>query len=79
MDEILLVRVLTRLVRVHAEFGEDIYEEAVHQALVAIGRSVHCYAVASSKHRDQEHDNVVHLADARSAARMNRQIDPDEL
>jgi hypothetical protein len=47
--------------------------------LVAIGRSVHCYAVASSKHRDQEHDNVVHLADARSAARMNRQIDPDEL
>lgn len=39
MDERLLVRVLTRLVRVHAEFGEEYYRDAVRGALVAIGRS----------------------------------------
>ena len=39
MDERLLVRVLTRLVRVHAELGEEHYRDAVRGALVAIGRS----------------------------------------
>lgn len=35
MDE-LLIRVLTRLLRVHEELGERTFEEAAHRALVAI-------------------------------------------
>lgn len=39
MDE-LLIRVLTRLVRVHDELGEDSFERAANRALVTIARSV---------------------------------------
>jgi hypothetical protein len=39
MDE-LLIRVMTRLVRVHDEMGERCFEEAAHRALVTIARSV---------------------------------------
>lgn len=43
MDE-LLIRVLTRLLRVHDELGEESYEEAAHRALVAIALAVQCDA-----------------------------------
>lgn len=39
MDE-LLIRVLTRLLRVHDELGEASFEDAAHRALVAIALSV---------------------------------------
>lgn len=39
MDERLLLRVLTRLVRIHGELGDEYYRDAVRGALVAIGRS----------------------------------------
>ncbi|MVS98870.1 hypothetical protein [Devosia marina] len=39
MDE-LLIRVLTRLLRVHDELGEESFEEAAHRALVAIALAV---------------------------------------
>jgi hypothetical protein len=35
MDE-LLIRVMTRLLRVHDELGEESFEDAAHRALVAI-------------------------------------------
>lgn len=41
MDEVLLVRVLTRLVRVHAELGDGCFEEATKNALLAIARTAH--------------------------------------
>jgi len=43
MDE-LLIRVLTRLLRVHDELGKDSFEEAAHRALVAIALAVQCDA-----------------------------------
>lgn len=39
MDE-LLIRVMTRLVRVYDELGEDSFERAANRALVTIARSV---------------------------------------
>ena len=39
MDE-LLIRVLTRLLRVHDELGEESFEDAAHRALVAIALAV---------------------------------------
>jgi hypothetical protein len=39
MDE-LLIRIMTRLVRVHDELGEESFENAAHRALVTIARSV---------------------------------------
>ena len=57
MDERLLVRVLTRLVRVHAEFGEEYYRDAVRGALVAIGRS----AMRAAEVDMARSDNVVAL------------------
>ena len=39
MDD-LLIRVLTRLLRVHDELGESSFEEAAHRALVAIALAV---------------------------------------
>ena len=39
MDD-LLIRVLTRLVRVHDELGEGAFEDAAHRALVAIALAV---------------------------------------
>lgn len=39
MDE-LLIRIMTRLVRVHDEMGERCFEEAAHRALVTIARTV---------------------------------------
>jgi len=39
MDE-LLIRVFTRLLRVHDELGEESFEEAAHRALVAIALTV---------------------------------------
>ncbi|KKB08802.1 hypothetical protein [Devosia chinhatensis] len=39
MDD-LLIRVLTRLVRVHDELGEESFEHAANRALVSIARSV---------------------------------------
>jgi hypothetical protein len=39
MDD-LLIRVLTRLLRVHEEMGERCFEEAAQRALVAIARTV---------------------------------------
>jgi len=43
MDE-LLIRVLTRLLRVHEELGEESFEEAAHRALLAIALTVQCDA-----------------------------------
>jgi hypothetical protein len=43
MDE-LLIRVLTRLLRVHDELGTDSFEDAAHRALVAIALAVQCDA-----------------------------------
>ena len=43
MDE-LLIRVLTRLLRVHEELGEESFEEAAHRALLAIALAVQCDA-----------------------------------
>ncbi|WIJ25208.1 hypothetical protein [Devosia sp. RR2S18] len=43
MDE-LLIRVLTRLLRVHDEFGEAGFEDAAHRALVAIALTAKCEA-----------------------------------
>ncbi|MBD8066047.1 hypothetical protein IC608_11240 [Devosia sp. PTR5] len=43
MDE-LLIRVLTRLLRVHDELGEESFEEAAHRALLAIALTVQCDA-----------------------------------
>mgnify|MGYP001266217040 CR=1 FL=1 len=43
MDE-LLVRILTRLLRVHDELGPATYEEAARRALVAIAAAVHSEA-----------------------------------
>lgn len=57
MDERLLVRVLTRLVRVHAEFGDEYYRDAVRGALVAIGRS----AMRAAEADVARNDNVVAL------------------
>ncbi|SMQ85906.1 hypothetical protein SAMN06295905_3201 [Devosia lucknowensis] len=39
MDD-LLIRVLTRLVRVHDELGQESFEHAANRALVSIARSV---------------------------------------
>ena len=39
MDE-MLIRIMTRLVRVHDELGEDAFTSAASRALVAIARSV---------------------------------------
>lgn len=39
MDE-LLIRIMTRLVRVHDEMGERCFEEAAHRALVTITQTV---------------------------------------
>lgn len=39
MDE-LLIRVLTRLLRVHDELGDTAFEDAAHRALVAIALAV---------------------------------------
>ncbi|MHA6731237.1 hypothetical protein [Devosia sp. A369] len=39
MDE-LLIRIITRLVRVHDEMGHRCFEDAAHRALVAIARTV---------------------------------------
>lgn len=39
MDET-LIRILTRLVRVHDEMGERCFEEAAQRALVTIARTV---------------------------------------
>jgi hypothetical protein len=39
MDEI-LIRVMTRLVRVHDELGERCFEEAAHRALLSIALAV---------------------------------------
>jgi|TARA_A100001391_G_scaffold149716_1_gene107175 hypothetical protein len=39
MDD-LLIRVLTRLLRVHEELGERAFEEASHRALVSIALAV---------------------------------------
>lgn len=39
MDE-LLIRILTRLVRVHDELGEESFKNAANRALVTIARSV---------------------------------------
>jgi hypothetical protein len=39
MDD-LLIRVLTRLLRVHEEMGEKAFEDAAHRALVAIALAV---------------------------------------
>ena len=39
MDE-MLIRIMTRLVRVHDELGEDSFERAANRALVTIARSV---------------------------------------
>jgi hypothetical protein len=39
MDE-MLIRVMTRLVRVHDELGEEAFANASNRALVAIARSV---------------------------------------
>ncbi|QQR34758.1 hypothetical protein JI749_10200 [Devosia oryziradicis] len=39
MDE-LLIRIMTRLVRVHDEMGERCFEEAAHRALVTIAQTV---------------------------------------
>lgn len=44
MDE-LLIRVLTRLLRVHDELGEESFEEAAHRAVLAIALAVQCEAV----------------------------------
>lgn len=43
MDE-LLIRVLTRLLRVHDELGHESFEEAAHRALLAIALTVQCDA-----------------------------------
>lgn len=43
MDE-LLIRVLTRLLRVHDEFGEAGFQDAAHRALVAIALTAKCKA-----------------------------------
>lgn len=43
MDE-LLIRVLSRLLRVHEELGEESFDEAAHRALVAIALAVQCDA-----------------------------------
>jgi hypothetical protein len=43
MDE-LLIRVLTRLLRVHEELGDESFEEAAHRALLAIALTVQCDA-----------------------------------
>jgi len=39
MDE-MLIRVMTRLVRIHDELGEESFENAANRALVSIARSV---------------------------------------
>lgn len=43
MDD-LLIRVLTRLLRVHEELGEASFEDAAHRALVAIALAVRAEA-----------------------------------
>lgn len=43
MDD-LLIRVLTRLLRVHEELGEESFEDAAHRALVAIALAVRAEA-----------------------------------
>jgi hypothetical protein len=40
MTDELLIRVLTRLLRVHDELGDKAFEEAAHRSLVAIAVSV---------------------------------------
>lgn len=49
MDD-LLIRVLTRLLRVHEELGSDTYEKAARRALLAIASAVH--GEAESKVQD---------------------------
>jgi len=39
MDE-LLIRIITRLVRVHDEMGHQCFEDAAHRSLVAIAQTV---------------------------------------
>lgn len=39
LDERLLLRVMARLVRIHDQFGNDVYRDAARGALVAMGRS----------------------------------------
>lgn len=43
MDD-LLIRVLTRLLRVQDELGNESFEQAAHRALVAIALAVQCDA-----------------------------------
>ncbi len=38
MDEVLLVRVLTVLVRAHDALGEECFEQAAHDAIGAVAR-----------------------------------------
>lgn len=47
MDE-LLIRIITRLVRVHDEMGYQCFEDASHRALVAIARTVQLDACAKA-------------------------------
>ena len=43
MDD-LLIRVLTRLIRIHDEFGERTFEHAANRALLAIALAAHSEA-----------------------------------
>ncbi|WP_108462400.1 hypothetical protein [Devosia naphthalenivorans] len=59
MDELLLVRVLTRLVQVRLELGDKCYEDAAAGALVAIGRSAMRAAEMEAGLAEVHDDNVI--------------------
>lgn len=53
MDE-LLIRIITRLVRVHDEMGQRCFEDAAHRAIVAIARTVQLEACARAGMKQPE-------------------------
>ena len=76
MDE-LLIRVLTRLLRVHDELGEESFEAAAHRALVAIALAVQIDAErkAGSLNRASSTDGVVPFP-LSSSQRAMKKSDP---
>ncbi|HEY8355833.1 MAG TPA: hypothetical protein VIL30_00120 [Ramlibacter sp.] len=58
MVEVLLVRLLARIVRIYDEFGQDACEVATHQALIAMARSMQELATSNAEALPTE-SNVV--------------------
>ena len=73
MDE-LLIRVLTRLLRVHEELGDKSFEEAAHRALLAIALSVRDEAEARAGDHPKRNAAVVNFPLAKARATRSQDL-----